>query len=164
MKLSIKQIAFIRNILRDPDNREKAVIDAGYSEKGATVQASRLLNNVNIKAIIDKQIDAALNHDTPFIKRKLQKEYLDIALSDMTDYIDETGAFTDAIKKKSKTGAIQSMEFHDKEKGGGLKKLTLHPKLPAMEKLANLVKLGNPEKGGEADELARQILGVFEKV
>ena len=56
-KLAPKQEAFIREYLVDL-NGTQAAIRAGYSEKTATEQASRLLTNVKVAESIQKNMDA----------------------------------------------------------------------------------------------------------
>jgi len=69
-------------ILTGCKNGTQAAIDAGYSEKTAAQQASRLLKDVKVKALIDKFKVQELK---PFIKSKIEKlEMLqDIAIACM---------------------------------------------------------------------------------
>jgi hypothetical protein len=69
-------------ILTGCKNGTQAAIDAGYSEKTAAQQASRLLKDVKVKALIDKFKVQDLK---PFIKSKTEKlEMLqDIAIACM---------------------------------------------------------------------------------
>lgn len=58
-----KQALFVKEFLVDRNARQ-AAIRAGYSEKTAAQQASRLLTDVNIKAEIEKECNSrALNLD-----------------------------------------------------------------------------------------------------
>ena len=57
-------------ILTGCTNGTQAAIEAGYSEKTAAQQASRLLKNVKVKALIDKFKAQELK---PFIKSKTEK-------------------------------------------------------------------------------------------
>ena len=57
LELTKKQAAFCAEYLKDL-NATQAAIRAGYSEKTAKEQASRLLINVNIKKIVQKNMDA----------------------------------------------------------------------------------------------------------
>ena len=54
MALTAKQEAFIQEYLIDL-NATQAAIRAGYSEKTAEAQASRLLRNVNVREMVDKR-------------------------------------------------------------------------------------------------------------
>jgi phage terminase small subunit len=56
MALTDKQEAFVREYLVDL-NATQAAIRAGYSEKTAQVQSSRLLSNVMVRARIDELLD-----------------------------------------------------------------------------------------------------------
>ena len=55
-KLTPRQQRFCDEYLIDL-NATQAAIRAGYSEKTATVQGSRLLTNVNVKSYIDERIE-----------------------------------------------------------------------------------------------------------
>jgi phage terminase small subunit len=57
MALSPKQKMFVREYLIDL-NATRAAAAAGYSEHTAKQQGSRLLTNVDVKAAIDKKVDA----------------------------------------------------------------------------------------------------------
>ena len=57
LNLNPRQQRFVEQYLIDL-NGTKAVIRAGYSEKGADVQAARLLGNVRISAAIQKAMNA----------------------------------------------------------------------------------------------------------
>jgi len=54
-KLSYKEQLFCNAYAMNGGNGTNAVISAGYSENGASVQASRLLAKVRIKGEIDRQ-------------------------------------------------------------------------------------------------------------
>ena len=54
MELSIKQITFIAEYLKD-GNATRSAIAAGYSEKTAKEQGARLLTNVNVKEELAKR-------------------------------------------------------------------------------------------------------------
>lgn len=60
-KLNPKQIIFIEEYITNGNNATLAYTKAGYKAKGnvATVNASRLLTNANIKAEIDKRLAKA---------------------------------------------------------------------------------------------------------
>ncbi len=60
-KLTFKQTKFIEELLKDPKgNASQAAIRAGYSIKGAGIQAHYLLNNIKIKTAIDKSRKALM--------------------------------------------------------------------------------------------------------
>lgn len=50
-----RQKLFVTHYLSNGFNGTQAAISAGYSEKGAAVQADRLLRNANIQQLINKQ-------------------------------------------------------------------------------------------------------------
>ena len=56
MSLNARQKRFIAEYLTDL-NGQRAAIAAGYSPRGAKVAASRLLTDVNVKALVQKKQD-----------------------------------------------------------------------------------------------------------
>jgi phage terminase small subunit len=67
-------------------NGTKAAIKAGYSKDTATEQGSRLLSNVKVQAEI-KRLKAAKFKGAFLEKEDLLQKYIDIAFSDITDYV-----------------------------------------------------------------------------
>lgn len=67
-------------------NGTKAAIAAGYSEKTARFQASRLLTNVNIKAAIDEALEQSAMSAREVLARLSQE-----AAGDISDFLDESG-------------------------------------------------------------------------
>lgn len=59
-KLSLRVSRFVDALLSDPEsNATKAAIRAGYSAKTAESQASRLLRNAKVRAVVDEAKDKA---------------------------------------------------------------------------------------------------------
>lgn len=89
MKLTPKQQSFVDEYLIDR-NGTQAAIRAGYSERTANEQASRLLANVNVKAVIGDRV-ADLNEkttiDATYVRERLaeidQMDVLDIMTDDL---------------------------------------------------------------------------------
>ena len=81
-KLTDKQLAFCREYVKNGYNGTQAVISAGYSSKGADVQAVQLLGNIKIKQRIDhhKQHLEELLHIS---KSKVLSEHRKLAFSSM---------------------------------------------------------------------------------
>jgi phage terminase small subunit len=69
VKLTAKQQAFVNEYLIDL-NATRAAVRAGYSEKTAQEQSSRLLSNVMVKAEIQKAMDKRSN------KLEITSEYV----------------------------------------------------------------------------------------
>ena len=84
IKLTAKQQLFCDEYLIDL-NATQAAIRAGYSEKTAMEQASRLLRNVKVQKYIDKRRFDRMQR-TEFDQDKVIKELAMIAFSKATDY------------------------------------------------------------------------------
>ncbi len=71
-------------------NGTKAAIEAGYSEKGASVQASRMLRRANIIARV-RELEREAAHaavDNPDELRKfVYRQLVSLATSDITDVV-----------------------------------------------------------------------------
>lgn len=86
MALTPRQILFVNEYLVDFDAKA-AAIRAGYSKKGARVQAYRLMNNPEIEAEIDKLIEERT--DKIHVTRNLIiQELVKIAISDIKDFVE----------------------------------------------------------------------------
>ena len=90
MSLSPKQAAFVREYLKD-FNATRAAIAAGYSEKTADQQGSRLLKNVKVKAAIDAKLQKADLKSDITVQRVLV-ELAKLAFSDPRDLYREDGS------------------------------------------------------------------------
>ncbi|MDL2224667.1 terminase small subunit [Eubacteriales bacterium OttesenSCG-928-M02] len=93
-RLTDKQKKFVDEYLVD-FNATQAAIRAGYSERTATVTASKLLRNPRIQEYLqERQKD--LQERTEITQEKVVAEYAKIAFADISDYanvvIDESGA------------------------------------------------------------------------
>lgn len=98
-KLSLKQLAFVSAYLTS-FNATQAAIKAGYSEKTANEQGSRLLANVSIRAQISRQIaEKAMGRDEVLIRMA------DIARGDIAQLMEvSTVGFTLDMAKAQERG------------------------------------------------------------
>lgn len=117
LALSAKQLAFVREYVLD-FNGKQAAIRAGYSEKGADVQAVRLLGNASVQKAI-QDATQQVGEEKKDIKERIIEELQLIAFSRLNDFIDK-----DQIKPlddidRDKIGAIGSIEIN--ETSGGAK-------------------------------------------
>lgn len=113
--LSAKQLAFVREYVLD-FNGKQAAIRAGYSDKGADVQAVRLLANVSVQLAI-QEATQKVSEEKKDIKERIIDELQLIAFSRLTDYTanDELRSLEDI--DRDKIGAIGSIEINE-TKGG----------------------------------------------
>lgn len=82
-----KQLRFVDEYLVDL-NGSQAAIRAGYSKNGAEVTASRLLSNVNIKAMIDER-KAARSERVQINSDYVLKRLAEIDQMDVADILNE---------------------------------------------------------------------------
>ncbi|NTF54409.1 terminase small subunit [Agrobacterium rhizogenes] len=83
--LSAKQARFVQEYLIDL-NATQAAIRAGYSAKTATVQASRLLTNVNVQAELSKK-QSKIAERFEITKERIIDELAKIGFANMLDYM-----------------------------------------------------------------------------
>lgn len=110
MALTPRQVLFVNEYLVDFDAKA-AAIRAGYSKKGARVQAYRLMNNPEIEAEIDKLIEERT--DKIHVTRNLiVQELVKIAISDIKDYV-EVREFNKYNKKGEIIGTYKDFVLRD---------------------------------------------------
>lgn len=131
-RLTEKQKRFADEYLIDL-NATQAAIKSGYSEKTASVQAVRLLRNVNVQQYIQVQIKKR-EQRTEITQDRVIEELAKIGFSDISDYcsVEENGVSikeTASIDSK-KIGAISSI----KQGANGIE-VKLYDKLKALELL-----------------------------
>lgn len=102
-KLTLKQARFIDEFLKDPKgNASQAAIRAGYSIKGVGIQAHYLLNNIKIKAAIDKHRQALLatsRIDQEWVLSRLEM-LVDFTIADFFNDDGTMKSFSDIPKEK----------------------------------------------------------------
>lgn len=147
-KLTPKQKLFIKEYLIDL-NATQAAIRAGYSEKTANEQGSRLLVNVNISSAIQKAMDDRCKRTDITADRVLQ-EIARISFLDIRKLYNHDGSFKDIHELDDDTAAaISGIEVEqlwegrgeDREQIGTLHKVKLSDKRAALEMLARHVKV-----------------------
>jgi phage terminase small subunit len=125
--LNIKESAFVRCLLADPNwNQKNALIKAGYSAKTAAAGANQLMGKPHIQAALRRAMKARamrLEAKADDVVRELMR----IAYADPRDYMTWNGTtlvlrdsneLTDdearAIKGVSKRGSVTGLDMHDK--------------------------------------------------
>lgn len=129
-KLSPKRERFCREYVID-HAPGAAAIRAGYSEKTASAQASRLLTDVNVKnfiEVLEREIAARLGITADMVL----KEYAAIAFADAFEHINQS---TGEVKPEANGKLFKSISVKA-TKSGMHKSYKLHSKLPALEILA----------------------------
>lgn len=144
-----KQLQFCKEYLVD-FNATRAAIRAGYSENGATVQASKLLAIPKLQAEI-RNIARSFTQPEDMI-RKIICELQTIAFGDMRD-IAEWDGDTSVLKSSKSLGEkakliseLNTSTRHDKEGRTTNIKVKLHDKMKALEMLGRYLNIFNDKK------------------
>ena len=122
-------------------NLTAAAIAAGYSEKGASVQGSRLLKNPNVAAAIaahDAVSEKKSAAKAENLAEKVLSELSTLAFSNMADLFDpETGQMLPIHKLPREVAATLTAYENDK----GFQKVKAAGKMSALELLAKITQI-----------------------
>lgn len=142
MALTEKQKRFVAEYLVDL-NATQAAIRAGYSEKTAGEQGSRLLANVKVQDAIQGEM-ARQQERTQITADAVLKEYARIAFFDPRKLFMDNGAPKDICSLDDDTAAaLAALDVHEEYEGAGedrqfvgyTKKYRIADKLRALEAL-----------------------------
>ena len=75
VKLNIKEQRFCNEYVKNGGHGTNAVISAGYSENGASVQASRLLAKVKIRECVSRMEEYAVQSSAISKERIIKEQY-----------------------------------------------------------------------------------------
>jgi phage terminase small subunit len=155
--------AFITEYLIDM-NGTQAAIRAGYSEKSAETQASRLLRNDKVKRKIKELQDKRAEKVGITAERVLQELAL-IGFSNIQDYLDDKnhiGELTKLDEVKAKAiGSVKVSVIETKQGTYTETQFKLHDKLSALEKIAKHIgffQRDNEQKGADVEQVFK-VLG-----
>lgn len=152
--LSAKREAFVRAYVAY-GNATQAAIAAGYSEKTAKQQGSRLLTDVDIQAAIEDQRAPIMNHYEVTAERVIA-ELSKIAFSSMGDLMEVDADGNPQLRLDGLTdqqkAAIAEFQTDSLSRGEGTSiikvKVKMHDKLSALEKLGRQLGMF----GGKAED------------
>ncbi len=142
-KLTPKQIRFVEEYLIDL-NATGAARRAGYSERTADVQASRLLGNVKVQAAISTK-QAKRSANTEITAERVLRELARLSFTDPRKLYKPDGSLIPIRDLDDDSAAtIASVEvFEEYEGTGECRRLVGHTKkLKRWDKVASLDKLG----------------------
>lgn len=140
-----------------------AAIEAGYSERSATVTASRLLTYANIQAIL-ANLHESLKERAIVTKEQIAKEWAKIGFSDIRQLFNDDNQLLDIKQIPDEIAAsLSSVEieellgdretvFTKREQIGWTKKLKLWSKPTALTALAELYGYNAPTKVAQTDK------------
>ena len=128
-----RQSIFVKQYLIDL-NAKQAAIRAGYSEKTAESQASRLLRNVKVKQAIDKAL-GKVAAKLDITHEKICDELALIGFSDLGEFVEfgPTGVKIKKAQGKNTRCLAEVSETTSKE--GGSIRFKLHSKVDALTEL-----------------------------
>ena len=153
MSLNPKQVRFVAEWLKD-HNGKQAAIRAGYSEKTAEGQASRLLSNAKVRAEVDRRMGKLMNRLEITAERVLQ-ERARLAFFDVRKLLDSTGR-PKAINEldDDTAAAIQGLEVanigNDNVGIGEVLKIKMSDKTASLTALEKHLGLYRDESGDSA--------------
>lgn len=146
-KMEHKQRLFCMCYVRNGFNQTQAAIEAGYSEKTAKSQASRLLTNVNLQAYVEalkEDLSAAIGVSAIDIAN----EYKKVGFLDIRKLFNTDGTLKKVHELDNDTAAalasLDVLEFfagvgEDRAHVGNISKIRMHNKLDALDKLARML-------------------------
>lgn len=160
-KLTARQERFCREYIIDL-NGTQAAIRAGYSEKGAEVQASQLLRNIKVKHRVNElqgKVEKKLEITAEFILGELYK----LATVDLSKAYDENGNLKQIHDipeevRKAISGVETYYERAGTDEEGNpdrctVKRLKFWDKTKALDMLARHKNLFKDEKESESKEI-----------
>lgn len=131
-KLTAQQELFAREYVID-NNAKQAAIRAGYSEKTAQEQGSRLLSNVKVLELVEthrkkREIRTDVTAD------RVIKELAKIAFSDLNEFVEVSKDGKINVKPSDQVdGTVLSEISESVTTNGRTKKVKLHDKMKALE-------------------------------
>lgn len=146
--LSDKQERFCQEYVKD-FNASQAAIRAGYSEKGSTVQGTRLLANVSVRARV-ASLKALVEREAIVSAVDVLKELKRLATVDLGGAFDQNGKLLPVHMmpedvRRALAGIDVFDEFEgtgrDREKIGETTKIKIHDKTRALELLGKYLKM-----------------------
>lgn len=158
--LSDKQEAFCREYLIDL-NATQAAIRSGYSSKTAVAQSSRLLTKVNIQNRI-AELKAKAAEDFGISKARLVKELSSIAFFDIRKiYTDDDNLKSVKEFDDASAAAVAGIETDELITGGEYigrtKKVKIHNKISAIERLCRMLGYDAPTKVAQTDTKGKDV-------
>jgi phage terminase small subunit len=146
--------SFIRYYVYNGFNATQAAISAGYSQRSAGQQASKLLRKDNIQQRKDELIEEKWGVEKNTLIEQTRDEIKKIAFSSLPAYLDDDGLL-DIDKIKQNPSAIKKLEITENQgerSSSSNTKFELHDKVRALNLLAKILGMEQPtqiEHSGE---------------
>lgn len=141
-----KQTLFVAEYLANGLNATQAAISAGYSQKSAEVEGSRLLRNAKVAAVVAGKTEKRLDK-LEITAEKVLRELALMGFSNMLDYMTiEDGKlkeFDYSTLTRDQASAIQEITMDTAGgSGDGERKLVLRTRFKLASKIGSLELLG----------------------
>lgn len=146
MSLTPRQARFVEEYLKDL-NGTQAAIRAGYAEKGASVEASRLLGNAKVESAIS-EAQAERSRRTGITQDRVLQELARIGFADIRDLFSWGPESVHFVPSADLTGdqaaAIASVKSKTRRftTDDGLTETTIELEMKMCDKLSALQKIG----------------------
>ena len=151
-KLTLKQERFCREYIID-SNATQAAIRAGYSEKTAMQQASRLLRNVNLNKKIQELRDDTFN-DLKIETQDIIRELSSVAFQSMDQfvYINDLGEIH--LRPNVELTGVSNLSVSTSENGQSFS-IKISDKLNALKELAKIIGAYDQNEKKESSSIGR---------
>lgn len=164
MALKPQQAKFVTEYVKDW-NATQAAIRAGYSERTAQEQSSRLLSNVMVQEAIQDQLDAQQAR-TLITADRILREYGRIGFLDTRKLFDENGALKKIteldIDTQAAIAGIDVVTTGNAELGvGEITKIRIADRKGALDSMARCLMMFNDKKTVSVDEPLAQLLSMI---
>lgn len=155
--LTERQKLFCMEYLKCKLNGTQAAINAGYSGATATSQASFLLANVNVQSFINI-LKSDLSMQIGITAADIAREYAKIGFGNVKNILDDTGNLANlkdlADDAAANVASVQVDEIYVAgESVGQTKRIKLHDKVQALDKLAKMIGADGVTKIATTDPL-----------
>lgn len=176
-KITLQQKLFAYAYFNNNGNGSKAAIEAGYSRKTATEQASRLLTNVKVTNLIDN-LNEQVEEKVLITKERTINEYTYTGLFDIRTLYDENNALKPISKFSNEAArAIASIETYEVFEGTGIDRkhvgntirVKLNSKIAALDSIRDAMgwkainKTANVTKDGEDFLLYPPVITIIQR-
>ena len=137
LKLNARQYAFALEYGNNGGNGTQSAITVGYSPKTAHVQASRLLNNVNVQKVIAMVQKDAMDK-AGISAERIVREFGKVAFTNLPGIVNAQGQVLSLEDFDNLSPEQQAAISEVSQSKDGSLRIKLHPKLSALESLAKI--------------------------
>lgn len=149
-KSDIRETLFVKYFISDPkQNLSEAATKAGYTQKNARQQATKLMRKASVQALLRK-FSARAEQQAGITRARILNELGRLGFSNMQDYIDVSGGRVRidlSSMTRDEAAAIQELTVEETTEGKGKnKRAVTRTKLKLANKRESLELLGRHHK------------------